>query len=556
MPDEEIMTYLTQILNRDLWRTDPQEYRPQGAKESKATSLDLPEQRKVWAAQSRAIRSSTLRRRFLQERLPVKNISAAASSLPLLTISFPKEDDISEVVAQLGHQLKELLDSSDDETFQKMAQPLYAETKNNLQHLPHRQKRTYSLTSDLLLHAYDLPQLSYLIEVRKSCAEAFPSGRRKEILRDDLEFYSLISSANYYPTTLQNSTSWFGIQFDAGTLAGCTELQLPVFCDAGRKEAFLRLVAMRGRLKNAHAFQYHMHGASTPHPLLGDVFCSETAWYFEMCTGISLTVGLTSLFLRLRQECDAFYGSFSPRHKNPLWGDCMEKVFLDLLRSYQALILYCPAVYWRIAYLREVFAKLNQLCLSLETLKQDFPSLARQLCDPIGLGVYGLLGTKIPESEEDWAAFVQYMFSQYVSALQFDIEPLLKGDLQVARTFDLLTEFYRHVTPRFSLYNLEPAYPAGIQMSCAELSDPPKNPMHRFGYAILPNEPGICTLAEKAAKYASLPSCDEGKKEKIRNRSEEERLYRTIHETLYSGGGTQQEAEGRQDLGFLDLPCI
>ena len=80
--------------------------------------------------------------------------------------------------------------------------------------------------------------------------------------------------------------------------------------------------------------------------------------------------------------------------------------------------------------------------------------------------------------------------------------------------------------------------------------------MHRFGYAILPNEPGIRTPAKKAAKYASLSSCDEGKKEKIRNRSEEERLYRTIHETLYSGGGTQQEAEGRQDLGFLDLPCI
>ena len=229
MPDEEIMTYLTQILNRDLWRTDPQEYRPQGAKESKATSLDLPEQRKVWAAQSRAIRSNTLCRKFLQERLPVKSISAAASNLPLLTISFPKEDDISEAVAQLCHQTEALLDGSDDASVQKMFPPLFAETKNNLQHLPHRQKRTYPLTSDLLLHAYDLPQLSYLIEVRKSCAEAFPSGRRKETLRDDLEFYSLISSANYYPTTLQNGASRFGIQFNAGTLAGCTELQLPSF---------------------------------------------------------------------------------------------------------------------------------------------------------------------------------------------------------------------------------------------------------------------------------------------------------------------------------------
>ena len=89
MPDEEIMNGLKQILNRDLWKTGPQEYRPQEARESKATSSDLPERRKVWAAQSRAIRSSTLRRRFLQERLPVKSISAAASSLPLLTISFP-----------------------------------------------------------------------------------------------------------------------------------------------------------------------------------------------------------------------------------------------------------------------------------------------------------------------------------------------------------------------------------------------------------------------------------------------------------------------------------
>ena len=107
MPDEEIMTYLTQILNRDLWRTDPQEYWPQGAKESKATSLDLPEQRKVWAAQSRAIRSNTLCRKFLQERLPVKSISAAASSLPLLTISFPKEEDISEAV-RAGRSEREL----------------------------------------------------------------------------------------------------------------------------------------------------------------------------------------------------------------------------------------------------------------------------------------------------------------------------------------------------------------------------------------------------------------------------------------------------------------
>lgn len=548
---EQDLSQLFHALCHDSWRINGPDLLFWEGNDPTKTSLTLSQKKEEWRTRLCKVHSSLLLKEFLHHQSPIKSGAASNRFVPCFTVCSYEESEIERVLEDIRLQAPSLFPPSEDALAQGRFGGLLSRTEQSLQMQSKKTKQhtLYALSADVLLSACDLPQLVYLTQVRNLCREAFPVGKEENIFLEDPEFHDILSSCS--PSIFRSNPPPFGISFRGNSLVNCTHLQMPAFCSAGRKEAFCRLIAMRGRKKNVHAFQYHIQKASTPHPLSGDVFCNETAWYFEMCTGVCLTAGLTSLFLQLQHECDVFYDSFLFRHSHKTWGDCMEEIFLSLLRAYQPVIIRCPAVYWRVAYLRESFRKLNQLCLSLETLIWDVPYLAGRLCDPSGFGIPLSLGCKIPENQADWAVFAENIFSSYARALQFDAQ----RDSASLPSADILEQFLHHMNIRFPPHHGDLSFSELVQILCAKTGPFPPKAACCLGYAILPNEPGIRALQKSFRKYTSKSSRENAAREKIRNRSQATRLYGQIHKILYSHITPQSGAQLSPDPGFFDFPC-
>lgn len=146
----------------------------------------------------------------------------------------------------------------------------------------------------------------------------------------------------------------FGIRAIESSDASPVKIAYPDFCQRMRKVLFYRFFVDKKASKHINSLKYHydiFKGISDTLPQPDP----EERWYYEMCTGISLTLMITSLFIRLGINIDDIRVEESKGCYS--WENCRRNVLLKVLEEYRPFIITCPAVYWRISMVE--YALLN-----------------------------------------------------------------------------------------------------------------------------------------------------------------------------------------------------
>lgn len=143
-------------------------------------------------------------------------------------------------------------------------------------------------------------------------------------------------------------------------------LSTPTFCSAGRLSAFLRFTAGSKHIKK-HMGSIVYHTRSLPQNLdqhnLKGTLSDEDAWFYEMCTGLSLTAEISALIYQLESEPSI------PTN----WNQHRHSVFLKILEQHREIIVSCPAVTWRFVVVRNIFRHINTYFTSPNTSREDNP---------------------------------------------------------------------------------------------------------------------------------------------------------------------------------------
>ena len=248
---------------------------------------------------------------------------------------------------------------------------------------------------------YDLPQLKYLSCRRKRLHKGIDNPV-KDISEIDLPKWcaSIFNMCNSKRKQLQEGAP-FQIEYTTEKIGKQRRREvfrtLPI-CQDGRLEAYGRFIAKRGRAEMVHSFMYQnratAEGQLSKHS--EDPFCDEDAWYYEMCSGVSLVAELASCIKTIEEENEHRAGvSTSNLDGSERWKNCFEPCILEALKRFRHFIIRCPAVYWRIVCLRKVICDLNKFCIGLE----DIQTISRQLPSIYDIVIPHSLR---PASKEQW----------------------------------------------------------------------------------------------------------------------------------------------------------
>lgn len=228
-----------------------------------------------------------------------------------------------------------------------------------LNQLPTRTVRCKLNAGDYFL-AYDFPQLLYLQQLKQAC------GDNRVDSTEDIPAFCCRDSIG--AAGRQSLDKWekrrdFGVKFrKSGTF------EAPQFCKAGRMEAYCRYIVERRRETMVHSPHYQLRasGAGNLAGAREDSFCNEDAWYYEMCSGASLISELAILVDTLdRLNCER--ALHAPTDSDaPMWKDSFKDAIYLALKDNAERTIFCPAVYWRIAYLKRAIYAVNTICQNLD----------------------------------------------------------------------------------------------------------------------------------------------------------------------------------------------
>lgn len=242
---------------------------------------------------------------------------------------------------------EEVTDSIDDEFMQRWNAALYRERD---------MVSYYPVYPDDYFLLYDAPLLMYLY---------FQEKLRPGLLEFREENFPPFFSSVFDKTPKSElETSYFGVSFQKNVpLKNSPVLSVTAFCMNGRLEAYRRFITYSRRAKNVHMFQYFTRWLPDPNTHRDPPgFREEDAWYYEMCTGLSLVTEITALLMDLdimpviTDQQDAETG------KEIDWQFCRGEIITGLLRKYRECIIACPAIYWRAAALRNAIRLTDKQC--------------------------------------------------------------------------------------------------------------------------------------------------------------------------------------------------
>lgn len=399
---------------------------------------------------------------------------------------------------------------------------------------------------------YDAPLLLYLHDRQKIQPET--------ALIRELECPECYQSIFDKTPVAQREAAWFGVTIRRqDDLNDGNVITVPAFCKKGRLEAFQRFITYGSKATHVHMFQYYVR-CLPDHRQLESVpgFQEEDAWYFEMCTGLSLTVEITALLAEL---------GVKPSDEQAegkgivTWSDCRLKIICELLRKHRENIIRCPAIYWRAASIRNVIRQVDNQCRMKEL------QLERQ----IYLAYPEKLPVVCPETEQGWRQFAAGQFEYY-----FFTDLLMIGVNISSKSKMWFAEKCLHDTMGTTLEDPERYFSNIDDIEEAEFMRAAEKKVHNFLCANTIVRTEVLMRNAKTAPYTAdrekkgfyfrgclpkedpvvedmigstrIPSkkseADQQSLKKLRNANVTEELFEKIHQTLY---GTESDS----DRGFL-----
>ena len=415
----------------------------------------------------------------------------------------------------------------------------------------------YRLRPDDCFALYDAPFLMYLY-----AKHASQPGRRTLRMKDFPLCYCQIFSDT---KNKQARTKCFGVTIqETGKRDDGNVISVPVLCEIGRLEAFQRFILCRGRALRVHTFQY-LTRLLPYHETLESVpdFEEEDAWYFEMCSGLSLVSEITALLVELeidppidpsdiKKDADAM----------AKWSACRLGIIGELLREHRECIINCPAIYWRASSLRNVIRQTDHQFMVKELewerqIKLAYPEDPAEPC-------LKTVGT--------WRALAKEQFDRYfftdlsrilVCSEEFWWEQLKKR-MGVKGSEDVP---YKPVYPEASAFmsaaenmvmnrlctGVERSKRAAMQDAVV---DPYTAGMQNNGFyfrGCLPKKDPVIEKMIKTARKQSQAVDDtntaKGHLEKLRNTNRHEEIFEFIHQTLYGD-------DTNSDSGFFQPEAL
>lgn len=198
---------------------------------------------------------------------------------------------------------------------------------------------------DSIFYSLDLPMLYHL----------FVKHEDAQYETMDLMFGDM---CDYLSKNKQNSC--FGITYlKKGEKKNLPCIKYPEFGGKARLVLFRKFFIQRRQNACVNSLKYQL----SPGFAAGSKKCQETesensmetfseidGWYYEMCTGISLSLAISAQLLELSESKSIIC---SP------WADYRICVLLKILKKCYPLIVSCPAVYWRIRIFKEIIRNVD-----------------------------------------------------------------------------------------------------------------------------------------------------------------------------------------------------
>ena len=264
---------------------------------------------------------------------------------------------------------------------------IYHDPKDNIPSFKGNGTSWYLSTYSTFVY-YDLPLLTFL-EIKK---HHFPK-------KDTLS--SLITSHHLTPGALSpdefqqlllkrvqkkelSNVPPFDVQFNPSTKNFSAHFLVPDFCFTARISAYCRFIANRNKKQMSkkdsnqiHTIQYQLRGLFY-HPNFEEntgiqsdstlipqfPFSIEDAWFYEMCTGLSLTAEITALILELDMQKD--------KQTTSIWDMNRRDIFIDILKNYSDTLPPIPSVTWRYTFCRNAFREIDLICQNLFSIPKTF----------------------------------------------------------------------------------------------------------------------------------------------------------------------------------------
>lgn len=396
---------------------------------------------------------------------------------------------------------------------------------------------------------YDVPQLMYLYTRHR--------------LQSDIQTIRETDCPDIYENIFdynkkKHNNSWFGVNILHSTKSYAVDaITVPAFCGKGRLEAFYRFITWGKNAKLVHMFKYFTRRLPS-RTVLESVsgFRDEDAWYFEMCTGLSLTAEITALLVEL--------GVKSRDIKNDdqaisTWSECRLELFGRLLQNHRESMTKCPAIYWRNACLRNAIRQTDYQCRIKElTYEQQ-----------ISLAYTDTLPENCPQTSGEWYIFAEQEFEKYFNT---DLE--LIGIQRMYFRFQQFSKATNIGCVENTFPNLSDPeacnYMTSAKKTAEHLLTTPPNSGNTIEYVMknavidpnisccqdtnfyfrgcLPIEDNFLERMKNDVATPLYPPSENGDRggslEKLRNTNEYEKIFEFIHKTLYGGNNDQ-------DLGFL-----
>lgn len=410
----------------------------------------------------------------------------------------------------------------------------------------------YKMTPWNYFLLYDAPLLLYLHDCQKIQPET--------ALIRELECPECYQSIFDKTPVAQREAAWFGVTIRRqDDLNDGNVITVPAFCKKGRLEAFQRFITYGSKATHVHMFQYYVR-CLPDHRQLESVpgFQEEDAWYFEMCTGLSLTVEITALLAELGVKPS---GEQAEGKGIVTWSDCRLKIICELLQKHRECIIRCPAIYWRAASIRNVIRQVDNQCRMKELQLERQIYLAYPEKQPV----------VCPETEQGWRQFAAGQFEYY-----FFTDLLMIGVNISSKSKMWFAEKCLHDTMGTTLEDPERYFSNIDDIEEAEFMCAAENQVHNLLCADTIVRTDLLMRNAKTAPYTAdrekkgfyfrgclpkedpvvedmigstrIPSkkseADQQSLKKLRNANVTEELFEKIHQTLY---GTESDS----DCGFL-----
>lgn len=318
-------------------------------------------------------------------------------------------------------------------------------------------------------------------------------------------------------------------------------VSVPSCCSVGRLEIYNRFFSNKHK-KNTHMFRFFTRGLHKDDSAWPTVFSAEDAWYYEMCTGLSLVTELTAFFLSRNIDI-AFWESQTKPNDLTSWQMCRCEVLFSLLKTRRLTICACPAIRWRIEMLLDILDEIDTAfsmeekrdgrlmtraqwedsafqkfyCL-FEKKIEEIPSKAVNtgqlwhICNP--LKPFALTGEQVAFLNQDEAKTIKHSKAEWLNkvylaymAAAHDMADSMKASIRQDIVTNCIMDLAEIVTPGVHLGEVFP-----------------------FCCIIHPEDGNVKALKDKAMATSSSGT---RKTKKLKNNNLKEQVFEIVHKALY-----------------------